>query len=48
MEGFTIVLLTGWLLLLGSFIGMYFLDQATKQAAERRAASAGQTPEKNR
>jgi len=47
MEGFTIVLVVGWLLLLGSFVGMYFLDQATKQAADRRAA-ASQSPEKNR
>jgi hypothetical protein len=37
MEGFTIVLLISWLLLLGSFVGMYFLDQATKQAAGRRS-----------
>jgi hypothetical protein len=37
LEGFTIVLLIGWLLLLGSFVGMYFMDQATKQAAERRS-----------
>ena len=47
MEGFTIVLVVGWLLLLGSFVGMYFLDQATKQAAGRRTA-ASQSPEKNR
>jgi hypothetical protein len=42
MEGFTIVLLISWLLLLGSFIGMYFLDQATKQAAERKSAPSQQ------
>jgi hypothetical protein len=48
MEGFTLVLLTGWLMLLGTFVGMYFIDQATKQAAERRAAQSAQTPEKNR
>jgi len=48
MEGFTLVLLTGWLLLLGTFIGMYFLDQATKRAMERRATQSGQTPEKTR
>ena len=47
MEGFTVVLVVGWLLLLGSFVGMYFLDQATKQAAGRRTA-ASQSPEKNR
>ena len=38
LEGFTIILLIGWLLLVGSFVGMYFLDQATRQAAERRTA----------
>ena len=38
MEGFTIILVIGWLLLLSSFVGMYFLDQATKQIADRRAA----------
>ena len=36
------------LLLLGTFIGMYFLDQATKKAGERRAAQSAPTPEKNR
>ena len=48
LEGFTIVLLIGWLLLLGSFVGMYYMDQATKQAAAQRAAQSGQAPEKNR
>ncbi|HWP83717.1 MAG TPA: hypothetical protein VNN17_00875 [Terriglobia bacterium] len=48
MEGFTVVLLLGWLILVGSFVSMYFLDQATKQAAARRAAQSGQHPEKNR
>ena len=46
MESFTIVLLIGWLLLLGSFVGMYFLDKATKQVADRRAA-ASQSSEKS-
>ena len=38
MEGFTIVLLIGWLFLLGSFVGMFILDQKTREAAERRSA----------
>jgi hypothetical protein len=46
MEGFTLVLLIGWLFLLGTFVGMYFLDQATKKAAERRAARSEQPPGK--
>jgi len=37
MEGFTLVLVIGWLLLVGAFVGMYFLDQASKKAAERRS-----------
>ena len=48
MEGFTVVLIAGWLLLLASFIGMYFLDQATKREAARRATQSGPSPEKNR
>jgi hypothetical protein len=43
MEGFTIVLLTGWLLLLAAFAGMYRLDQITRQTAERRASQASTT-----
>ena len=42
MEGFTIVLLTGWLLLLGAFAAMYRLDQITQQTAARRAAQAAE------
>jgi hypothetical protein len=47
MEGFTIILIIGWLLLVGSFVGMYFLDQATKKISDRRAA-ASESPAKNR
>jgi hypothetical protein len=48
MEGFTLVLLIGWLLLLASFAGIYWLDRATKAAETRRAALSGQSPEKGR
>ena len=48
MEGFTIVLLIGWLLLLGSFVAMYFMDQAVKQTAQRRSGQSAQSPERNR
>ena len=48
MEGFTIVLLIGWLLLLASYVGMYLMDQATKQAVAQRAAQSSQSAEKNR
>jgi len=37
MEGFTVVLLIGWLLLVGSFAGIYWLDRAVKAAENRRA-----------
>lgn len=42
MEGFTVVLLISWLILIGCFVAMYFMDQATKKAAERRSSSSGQ------
>ena len=40
MEGFTLVLLIGWLVLLGCFAGMYFLDRATQQVAAKRAKAS--------
>jgi hypothetical protein len=42
MEGFTLVLLMSWLVLIGCFVAMYFMDQATKKAAERRGKVAEQ------
>ena len=42
MEGFTAVLLISWLILVGCFVGMYFLDEATKKAVARRSGSSGQ------
>ena len=41
MEGFTLVLLISWLILISCFAGMYFLDKKTKEAAEKRAQSQG-------
>jgi hypothetical protein len=43
MEGFTIVLVSSWLLLVAAFGAMYRLDQITRRAAERRAAQAERT-----
>jgi len=48
MEGFTVVLLIAWLLLMGCFGAMYFGDQATKQATEKRAQAAEPTPSRRR
>jgi len=41
MEGFTLVLLISWLILISCFAGMYFLDKKTKEAAEKRSQSQG-------
>jgi len=40
MEGFTVVLMIAWLLLLATFGGMYFMDQATKKRANKQADEA--------
>jgi hypothetical protein len=37
MESFTVVLIAGWLLLMGSFVGMYILDQKVKAAKSKTA-----------
>lgn len=42
MEGFTLVLLFSWFILIGCFVAMYFMDQATKKAVERRSKVAAQ------
>ncbi len=42
MEGFTLVLMTAWLILLATFGGMYHMDQATKKAARKQSGEAGQ------
>ena len=41
MEGFTLVLFISWLILIGCFVAMYFMDKATKEAAEKRAKTSG-------
>ena len=46
MEGFTLVLLIAWLLLLGSFAAMFYMDRAVKEAESRKAGSSGQSPAK--
>lgn len=48
MEGFTLVLVSGWVILVGTFTAMYFMDRATKRAVERRAAQTAQSSEKTR
>ena len=48
MEGFTVVLLIAWLVLIGCFGGMYYMDQATKKAVARRAKAAGQAASRRR
>ena len=37
MEPFTMVLVAGWLLLMGAFVGMYVLDQKVKEAKSKGA-----------
>lgn len=37
MEPFTVVLVVGWLLLVGTFAGMYVLDQKVKEHRDKMA-----------
>ena len=37
MESFTMVLIAGWLLLMGTFVAMYVLDQKVKEAKSKGA-----------
>ena len=48
MDGFTLVLLAAWLVLVGTFGGMYYADQATKKAREKRAKALEQAPARRR
>lgn len=45
MEGFTLVLMISWLILISCFAGMYYLDKKTKEAADKRAQSQGPEPQ---
>lgn len=45
MEGFTIVLLISWILLVSCFVAMYFMDKATKEAAAARPKMAAPEPQ---
>ena len=40
VEGFTLVLLIGWLVLLAAFGAMYRMDQVSKKAAEKQTSEA--------
>jgi len=42
VEGFTVVLIIAWLLLLAVFGGMYYMDQTTKKASEKQSGEAPQ------
>ena len=42
IEGFTLVLMISWIILISCFAGMYFLDKKTKEAAAKRAQSQAQ------
>ena len=48
LEGFTVVLLISWFILIGCFIGMYFMDEATKKAVARRTKAAEAEPARRR
>ncbi|MCZ6491135.1 MAG: hypothetical protein O7A06_11475 [Acidobacteria bacterium] len=48
MEGFTLVLFAGWILLMGCFAAMYFMDQAVKQADAERASAPEQSAPRRR
>ena len=42
MEGFTLVLMIAWLILLATFGGMYHMDRKTSEAARKQSGEAGQ------
>ena len=43
VEGFTLVLLMGWLILVATFGAMYYMDQVSQKAAEKQS---GETPQR--
>ncbi len=48
MEGFTVVLFAGWILLMGCFAAMYYMDNAVKQADAERASAPEQSAPRRR
>jgi hypothetical protein len=42
VEGFTVVLMIAWLVLMAAFGGMYVMDQTTKKAAAKHFGEAPQ------
>ncbi|MBI4458885.1 MAG: hypothetical protein HY648_02355 [Acidobacteria bacterium] len=48
MDGFTLVLLAAWAILLATYGGMFYLDQATKKAREKRAQALEQAAARRR
>ncbi len=48
MEGFTLVLFGCWVLLMGCFAAMYFMDNAVKKADAERASAPEQSAPRRR
>ena len=48
MEGFTIVLMISWLILVGCFVAMYFMDKATAEARAKYASEPQSGTPKNK
>ena len=42
MEGFTLVLFISWLVILGCYAAMYYMDQASAKVAQKRTQAAEQ------
>jgi len=40
VEGFTLVLMIGWLILLATFGAMYYMDQVTQKKTEKQPEEA--------
>ena len=48
MENFTLVLFTGWILMMACFAAIYFMDKAVKKADAERASVPEQTAPQRR
>ncbi len=48
MENFTLVLFAGWILLMGCFAAMYFMDNAVKKVDAERASAPEQNAPRRR